>query len=390
MKSGKSIVQLATEVQRRAGAKHDYVARTEAIKVETTLEEQAADDFDRLVKGEPAPKRDFHRLLQLNVGGNRFNVNEITHDQIGGYLQIPAAYYDRMRQEQPELLATNINTWLASQVGQKRMVRTLDGNARAFLSDKYRPIENEDLCEAILPILLDGGRFDIVSCEVTDRKLYIKVVDRTVSRKLAETGNHMGDGQHKIVRIAAPAITVSNSEVGQGALSVQVGLYDSFCSNLAFFGARSMRKYHVGARHDIVGDDLVALLSAQTQNLTNAALMSQVQDVVKNAFDPARFNELCDQVDGTTQDKIETATDVVKLVNLTGKQVGLTEGENKGVLNALIAGGDLTRFGLYNAVTRYAADVESYDRASELERAGAAVVELPQGDWKRLLAQAAA
>jgi hypothetical protein len=385
MKSGRTLVELATEVQRRAGAKHDYVAKAEAISMETEIQ----NDFEKLVKGEAQPVQDFHKLLQLNVGGNRFKVNEITHDQIGQYLSIPAAYYDRMRQDQPELLATNINTWLASQVGQKRMVRTLDGNARAFLSDKYRPIENEDLCEAILPILLDGGRFDIVSCEVTDRKLYIKVVDRSVSRKLAETGNHMGDGQHKIVRIAAPAITVSNSEVGQGALSVQVGLYDSFCSNLSFFSARSMKKYHVGARHDIVGDDLVALLSAQTQNLTNAALMSQVQDVVKNAFDPARFNELCDQVDGTTQEKIDQV-DVVKMVNLTGKQVGLTEGENKGVLNALIAGGDLTRFGLYNAVTRFAADVESYDRASELERAGAAVVELPQGDWKRLLAQAAA
>lgn len=367
MKSGRSLVQLAEEVQRRSSAKHDYVARAEALAVQAIAETQE---------------------LKLHVGGERFGINEITHDQIGQYLQIPAAYYDRCRQENPQLLATNINTWLAASTGQKRMVRTLDGNARAFLSDKFRPIENEDLCEAILPLLLDGGRFDIMSCEVTERKLYIKVIDKSVNRKLAETGNYMGDGKHRIVRIAAPAITISNSEVGHGALSIQAGIYDSFCSNLATFAARSMKKYHVGARHDLLGEDVVALLSAQTQNLTNAALMSQVRDVVTQAFDPARFNELVDTVEGTATQKIHDV-DVVKLVNLTGKQIGLTEGENKGVLNALIEGGDLTRFGLYNAVTRYSQQVESYDRATELERAGAAVVELAQPEWQRLLALAA-
>lgn len=386
MKTGRSLVQLAEEIQRRSTAKHDYVARAESLQMEVSDPVLDA-EFAKIVgREQPEPKRD----LRLKVGDNRFALNEITHDQMGQYLQIPAAYYDRMRQDCPELLAANINTWLARSVGQKRMVRTLDGNARAFLSDKFRPIENEDLCEAILPLLLDGGKFDIMSCEVTERKLYIKVVHKSVTRKLAETGNYMGDGKHKIVRIAAPAITISNSEVGYGALSIQAGIYDDFCSNLATFAARSMKKYHVGSRHDILGEDVVALLSATTQNLTNAALMSQVRDVVSNAFDEGRFNELCDQIDGTATQKIERDVDVVKLVNVTGKKLGLTEGENKGVLNALITGGDLTRFGLYNAVTRFSQELESYDRASELERAGAAVVELAQPEWQRLLAEAAA
>ena len=63
------------------------------------------------------------------------------------------------------------------------------------------------------------------------------------------------------------------------------------------------------------------------------------------------------------------------------------DGENKGVLQHLIEGGDLTRFGLYNAVTRDSADIESYDRATEIERAGAAVVELGKAEWKSLLDQ---
>lgn len=48
----------------------------------------------------------------------------------------------------------------------------------------------------------------------------------------------------------------------------------------------------------------------------------------------------------------------------------------------------LSRFGLYNAITRLSQDVESYDRATELERIGAQVIELAKPDWK-VLAEAA-
>ena len=41
-----------------------------------------------------------------------------------------------------------------------------------------------------------------------------------------------------------------------------------------------------------------------------------------------------------------------------------------GVLQHLIEGGDLTLYGLANAVTRYSQDVENYDRASKLEEIG--------------------
>ena len=44
--------------------------------------------------------------------------------------------------------------------------------------------------------------------------------------------------------------------------------------------------------------------------------------------------------------------------------------EASGILGHLAAGGNLSRWGFANAVTRYAQDVESYDRATELEKLG--------------------
>jgi hypothetical protein len=76
------------------------------------------------------------------------------------------------------------------------------------------------------------------------------------------------------------------------------------------------------------------------------------------------------------------------VVELSSRKLGLLESEGKSVLKHLIEGGDVSRFGLYNAITRMSQDVESYDRATELERIGAQVIELPKADW-RVLAEAA-
>jgi hypothetical protein len=360
MKTGRSLSDLAAEIERRANGKSDLVASTKHMGIATSG--------------------------HLVVGSERsFGINEIAHGQIAAHTKIPKEYYDRMVKEAPALLASNVNAWF-EKYPAPRMVRTLDGKARAFLSDKFSPdMENEDLAEAVLPVLLDMN-LDIASCEITDRRLYIKAVDKKISRALAKHGAFFGDGGHTIVREAFPAITISNSEVGYGALSIQGGVYDGGCSNLSFFGERSMRRAHVGQKQTIAEGELYAMLSDKSKKLNNAALWSTVRDVVRAVFERAKFDALVDKIEGTYEEKI--TGDVVKVVELSTKKLGLLEAEGKSVLQHLIRGGDISRFGLYNAITRMSADVESYDRATELERIGAQVIELPKADW-RVLAEAA-
>lgn len=367
MKAGRTLTELAAEIERRANGKRDLVVSTNHIQMLTAAE--ANTDH-----------------LTLSIAGDRlFGVNDIAHGQVAAHTEIPKQYYDRMLKDEPGLLANNVNTWFRKYPAP-RMVRTLDGSARAFLSDKFSPdMENEDLAEAVLPVLMDMN-LAIMSCEITDRRLYIKAVDKKVERELAKTGARFGDGGHTIVRVTSPAITISNSEVGMGALSIQGGVYDQFCSNLASFGERSMRRSHVGGQHKIAEGELYAMLSDKSKKLNNAALWSTVRDVVRAVFDRAKFDALVDKIEGSHADKIEG--DVVKVVEVSTRKLGLLESEGKSVLKHLIEGGDLSRFGLYNAVTRMSQDVESYDRATELERLGATIIELPKADW-RVLAEAA-
>jgi hypothetical protein len=101
-------------------------------------------------------------------------------------------------------------------------------------------------------------------------------------------------------------------------------------------------------------------------------------------FDPARFNARLDQYREASKRPIEA--DPVKVVEATARRLTLTDGEKTSVLQHLIRGGDLSAWGLANAVTRTAEDVPDYDRSTELEAAGGRVIELAPADWRALAA----
>lgn len=142
-----------------------------------------------------------------------------------------------------------------------------------------------------------------------------------------------------------------------------------------------MRKYHIGGRYEL-GDDIVRMLSDTTKKLTDAALWSQLKDVVTGAFDIARFDAQVDRLKAAVKDKTEG--DPIKVVELSAKKFGLHETERNSVLKHLIQSGDLTKYGLHAAVTRTAEDVISYDRASQLEVLGGEIIELAKADWKEI------
>ena len=123
MKSGVTLQQMLTEVKRQSESKEDYLIAPNRLRMESYGKEMflhlSDDSGTELI--EP------------------MTITGIAHRQIGTHLRIPAAYYDRMREERPDLLAYNANTWF-KQENSQRMLRTLDGSARAYLSNRYRRI----------------------------------------------------------------------------------------------------------------------------------------------------------------------------------------------------------------------------------------------------------
>lgn len=169
MKSGVSLQQMLTEVKRQSESKEDYLIAPNRLRMESYGKEMflhlSDDSGTELI--EP------------------MTITGIAHRQIGTHLRIPAAYYDRMREERPDLLAYNANTWFKQESSQ-RMLRTLDGSARAYLSNRYRRIDNIDIAGVTLPIL--GGLPDIrfESCQITESRMYIKAVNTAPVVKIHE------------------------------------------------------------------------------------------------------------------------------------------------------------------------------------------------------------
>jgi hypothetical protein len=128
MKAGRTLSELAAELERQTSTRKDYIApqgKLEAVPAGNDIE-----------------------IHGINGG---LTVTPYAHGQLSSHLAIPKKYYDRMAIEQPGLLASNINTWLHADADNKRMIRALDGKVRAVLSPKYRPLDNFDLASAVLP-----------------------------------------------------------------------------------------------------------------------------------------------------------------------------------------------------------------------------------------------
>ena len=363
MKTGKSLSELAAEIERQANSKRDFVASTEAMDV------QAFGDGSALVEVKDKGK---------------FRIGEIAHGQIAAHTGIPQKYADKMLKEAPELYANNVNTWFRKNPAV-RMSRMLDGNMRAFLSDKFQPFDNYDFAAAALPIL-STRKLNVMSCEITDRRLYIKAVDEQLFRDVP-VGFKMGDGSHNIFDTCAPAIILSNSEVGFGRLVIETGVYTRACTNMALFAKGGMKRTHVGARHQLTDNmdvtDLDAVLSSAAKRKTMEAVWLQARDVIAAAFNPQTIDRRIEQLAAAAgaklpADKVESVMEVVQ------EKYSLNEGERNSIFKHLIEGGQLNQYGLHAAITRSAADVDDYDRATELEYLGGKVVELNRNEWQAL------
>jgi hypothetical protein len=351
MKQGfDSLVTLAQELTRQAQAKRDFIAPASSLVA--TMNPNGP-----VLAG-------FGDVLPINPSALR---------QISGYLKIPAEYFDRMAKEAPDLWERSVNTWLQKANGDRRMVRTLDGNVRALLSDSYKRIDHFEVAEAALEVLDGVPGLKVVSTAITEAKLYIKAVSTEIVGEVKS--KRVGD-------LVEAGVMISNSEIGQGSVSIKPFLNFLVCTNGMVRDKATMRAAHIGRKRD----DLEGLLSDQTRQLEDAAVLSKVRDVIKLAFDAAEFQRVIERMSEQATEQI--TGNVPKAIEVLGQTYGMTQSEQSSVLRNLIEGGDLSRYGLTNAVTRTAEDLPSYDRATEFETIGGRIVDLAANDWS-VIAQAA-
>ena len=345
MKTGRSLIELATEVQRQAALKRDLLAPTSGMTV--------------LPDG---------NTLEVGTAG-RFHINEHTHNQIGTFLEIPSRHYDKLRAQAPHLLSLEANHFLRSNP-QERLIRTMDGTARAFMSNRYRRLDYSDMLEAILPQLLGDKEIQVASCEITESRMYLKVVKPSTEAEITK-GDPVRAG-----------FVVQNSEIGMGSVNVQPYVERLICLNGMIATEFGQRRNHVG-RASKGSDENFELYSDATLQLEDRAFWAKVSDTITATLDEAKVSLVFKRLRESVDMKITAAPEAV--VKELSNRFQLSEAQGGGILRNLVEGGlGMTGWALANSITALANDTESYDEASRLEEIGSKVITLAPSEWKTL------
>ena len=363
MKTGHNLQEVVQTIMAQKEASRDFLAPARAMEMV-------------VIGDEP----------QIALRGDGYPLKPLAHRQLAEHTQIPKAYYDRMVADDPRLLAHNVNTWLARS-DDTRLVRTFGpgpgGGIRAYLSDRFRPLDNYDLAEAILPDIL-GRNWDIRSCEVTETRLYLKIVSQDIAAEIPPGHINVRDGG--TTHTVHPGLTITNSEVGLGALSVEPTVHWQHCLNLATLNA-SVRRAHSGKRlsagESPDGGLIEAYISDATRQLETQAVFARVKDVVHATLTEQVFRRMITQVAASSADRL-LASQAEAVVEVLAQQHDLAEPTRKRVLDHLFDSGDLSRYGLSGAVTRASQDEPDYETATTMERVGGHLIEMDRREWDTL------
>lgn len=309
------------------------------------------------------------RDVMMEVDGQgEYPILNLAHDQIGSHVNIPSKYYDRMLTSAPGLLIENVNHWLHdTEKPIKRMVRTLNGNMRAFLSNAYQRIENEEIAAAAFPVLRSDPSLRVVSAQVTEKRLYIQAVTTRITLDVKKDD------------AVQAGVIISNSEVGAGSVLVAPVVWRLRCLNGMISPDSRFRAYHVGRRIETNE----ALWRADTQQADDRAVLLKVRDMTLAALSEIEFSKRVDKMRDLAE--LEVTGDPAEAVEVLAAKVGVSDTEKGGILSALIKGKDLSAWGLLNAVTFQAHDARNYDRAVEFEEAGGKLLDLSPKDWLEVL-----
>jgi len=302
-------------------------------------------------------------------------LNQWAHNQLASKLDIPQKYYDRMRTEKPYLLQENVNTWLHEKDTGRLLVRTVSGKVRAILSDRYKNVPNSGTTLAALATLnqikeSQGVTFTVRECALSETTMYMKITADTqhlMKPEYVHPTNPALNGDPMF-----PGIVIRNSEVGASRFRVDVFAWRLVCSNGAILTS-GISKVHLGRK---IGTEGEIDFSKRTEDLDTMTVMSGMNDIIKQVFEPQRMQELIERV--RAGQNVEVTEPVKAVENICG-QWKLSDHMKDEILAQFQ---ERTQFGVANAITCVAKDQENIEDQIKLEEIGGEILVLDEEAFK--------
>lgn len=362
MQKAMSLEALLIEVQRQSNSKRDYIANTES-QVHMLLEGNSL-------------------FIELRRPGvdlmERLTISDSAHRQIAARLNIPWKYYTRLLTTHPDLIQLQVNELFVREP-EKRMVRVLDGEVRAFLSDSFLRLDNDVVLSNTLPSIIKGDfETTILGSNVDASSMNLKILftGDELAHEVA-----VANGRPRLVR---PGFRLSNSEIGSGALKIEGFFYDEYCTNGCVFGVCDLFKFkrtHIGAR--IPGNANLEPIGQPSQALNNSLILSQATNVMRTLSNPENVRTMAVSLRDAAN--TESVKDPEGAVTLLAKTLKLRDQEKESMLATFLRDQDYTKFGMASALTEVANDkgIASFSRACAIEDLGGQILSLKESEWQR-------
>ena len=375
-------------------------------------------------------------------------------------LGVPLKFLQRMRSERPDLYDAIVNGLLHGGQGADgrtyppntgkfllRMFRGdpgTDGIVRAFLSNRFFPIDHLDvlmttlntvdamkgeqirakLCEATgldfpddtpltdadeamfrelykgEPIPGAAGGVEIRNLNLTEDSMHIRMVFPGVTAKAPEFtegyrspfrrgGATRADGYQppqgpkpKRGDVVQVFVDAGNNEVGEGSYTITPGALVCVCDNGQVVPEYQMRRAHLGGQ---LAEGEIEW-SDETRKAAIKLVMEQSKDALRKFLAPGFLITMVDKIQGKATVPVTDPAEAIKVVR---SKCEFTDAQADEILRMFTLGGQLTAGGIANAVTAAAQTQPRAEDAIKLEYAAMTAMEAA-ASWSEAKAKTAA
>jgi hypothetical protein len=259
-----------------------------------------------------------------------------------------------------ELLAHNLSTIFGNRYRKQRyLLRSVHGEVRGFLSDRYRRLDSRPIIEAFATEVQKKGALPY-NGYVTDTKVALQAIMPEVYEPVPG-------------ELVAYGLSLENSDFGNGALSVRAYLLRIWCSNLAIT-QEEMRQVHLGRRLD---DSMI--YSRRTYELDAETTVSALRDVIGTQLNAEALRDRMESIRQANTTAVDPAgaKETLRKLLLKSETDEVIEAYNSPDTYNLPAGN--TSWRLSNAVSWIAGKTEDAERRLELMKVAGDILPKPKG-----------
>jgi hypothetical protein len=361
-----------------------------------------------------------------------YDVGQVFNGGLADRLDLPGAYLRKWQADRVDMWDAVVNAKLRG--GQRHegtpypadtrthLVRLLKGDddapgfARAFLSPKYRFIENLDVLLAVLEGVHEAGITAVPEvCDLTERRMMVNLLvpeigglaptllngysspfhgkdahlraggaDDAIAWSASRGGWSLpaaisaarSEGQSLVDRDGGPPVMsaglrVTNSETGHGRRVLVPYMLAQVCGNRLVLDVEADKRVHLGSE---LGEGVVDW-SQETIDRELALIKSQTVDAVGTFLSQDFFDAQLARVEELAGAKIRKPEATVREV-VAKAGTRFTKAHADAIFDLFVEGGQPTAGGLANAMTAWAQTLDDAELADHAERAAVKALEL--------------